>query len=228
MDANKNLSLCEKGTALSGAVLRIMQVPGSADDKYRFDISAEVPGLNLLGTSAEIQFVLTPQEREDIRWYLEDYLEFDEQPAPMIAHRVEQQLAEWGEQLFFALFQASPQTSDLWACLRPHLADTRVEITTDIVAATTIPWEMIRDSQKGPLAIHAQSFVHTQGETHKAFAPMYPEPDKVRILLVICRPGGGEDVPFRSVANRLIKGLDENARGMFDLDVLRPLSLFTV
>ena len=44
----------------------------------------------------------------------------------------------------------------------------------------------------------------------------------IRILLVICRPGGNEDVPFRSVAARLIKGLSESAREAFQLDVLRP------
>ena len=44
----------------------------------------------------------------------------------------------------------------------------------------------------------------------------------IRILLVICRPRGGYDVPFRSVASRLVKGLSEEARAAFDLDVLRP------
>jgi CHAT domain-containing protein len=44
----------------------------------------------------------------------------------------------------------------------------------------------------------------------------------VRILLVICRPKGGEDVPFRSVAGRLATRLNDAAREAFDLDVLRP------
>jgi hypothetical protein len=39
---------------------------------------------------------------------------------------------------------------------------------------------------------------------------------------VICRPAGGADVPFRSVASRLIKGLSDEARAVFQLDVLRP------
>ncbi len=44
----------------------------------------------------------------------------------------------------------------------------------------------------------------------------------IRILLVICRPGGRDDVPFRSVASRIIKGLTDEAREHFQLDVLRP------
>ena len=36
----------------------------------------------------------------------------------------------------------------------------------------------------------------------------------------LSRPGGSEDVPFRSVTSRLIKGLGESAREAFQLDVL--------
>ncbi len=39
---------------------------------------------------------------------------------------------------------------------------------------------------------------------------------------MICRPQGGDDVPFRSVASRLVKGLSAEARAVFQLDVLRP------
>ena len=48
------------------------------------------------------------------------------------------------------------------------------------------------------------------------------EAGPVRVLLVICRPRAGDDVPFRSVAGRLIKGLGAEARKLFDLRVLRP------
>lgn len=41
----------------------------------------------------------------------------------------------------------------------------------------------------------------------------------MRVLLVICRPRGGEDVPFRSVASRIVDQLGGTA---FDIDVLRP------
>jgi hypothetical protein len=40
--------------------------------------------------------------------------------------------------------------------------------------------------------------------------------------LVICRPGGADDVPFRSVARHLLKGLNEEAREPFALELLRP------
>jgi tetratricopeptide (TPR) repeat protein len=50
-----------------------------------------------------------------------------------------------------------------------------------------------------------------------------PQPGSpIRILLVICRPSAAGDVPFRSVASRLVKSLTEEARAVYQLDVLRP------
>ena len=106
--------------------------------------------------------------------------------------------------------------------MREKLDDTRVEIVTDIKGATALPWELLCDPKTDAvLALRAKSFVRAytnpSQKTHK------PQPaDKVRILLVICRPGGGHDVPFRSVSGHLIKGLTDEARERFELDVLRP------
>jgi len=110
----------------------------------------------------------------------------------------------------------------LWTMIQPHLNATRVEITTDISEATAIPWELIRNPHTGTfLALSVTSFVRTQRESRIRIAPG-GEAEKVRILLVICRPHGGEDVPFRSVASRLVTRLSDEARDAFDLDVLRP------
>ena len=78
----------------------------------------------------------------------------------------------------------------------------------------------IRD-RDAAVALGAAAFVrtHLQAAGH----PDLPEPagDRLRVLLVICRPGGGDDVPFRSVASRLVRGGAEQMEGL-DLDVLRP------
>ncbi|MBM3150188.1 MAG: CHAT domain-containing protein, partial [Chloroflexi bacterium] len=108
-----------------------------------------------------------------------------------------------------------------------------VEIVTGVREAAAIPWELIRDPKTDtPLALRARTFVRAQPQP--AQRPQLPPLPRlsgerpgervgpIRILLVICRPGGGEDVPFRSVASRLIKGLTEEVRQAFQLDVLRP------
>jgi tetratricopeptide (TPR) repeat protein len=167
-------------------------------------------------------FTLTPQEQEQLRWYLEDYLEHPTDPAPKIAANVEKKMQEVGEHLFNSLFGTNADARFLWADLRARLSDIRVEIVSG-VDATTIPWELMRDPLTGTLlALRAGDFVRSL--PNPALHPLIPRTQSgpIRILLVICRPGGRNDVPFRSVASRIVKGLSEEARAHFQLDVLRP------
>ncbi len=90
-------------------VLRINQHPTGTPNRYRVDVSAEVPNFQPPSFSRDIEFVLSPQEGERIRWYLEDFLQFDEEPAPTIARRVEALMVERGEALFRSIFEGSYQ-----------------------------------------------------------------------------------------------------------------------
>lgn len=202
-------------------ILRFTQTT-EGQDKYHIEIAFEGDGLPRQIATARFDFKLTSQDQEDLRWYLEDFLQYPQDPAPKIAKRIEKRITEIGVQLFKALFQSSDDARDMWATLRDHLNDIRVEIVTDVQGATSIPWELVRDPKTDtPLALRARSFVRTHPQA--AQRPQIPKNDgHIRILLVICRPGGEEDVPFRSVASRLIKGLGEDARAAFQLDVLRP------
>ena len=202
-------------------VLQITQQPGTAPNHYRISVrAAEIPGLAALSFDADMEFELKPAEAEGIRWYLEDYLQFDEEPAPQIAKRVEASMAQSGEELFRKIFKASNDATRLWDNLEPYLPSTRIEIDTGIAAATAIPWELIR-SPDSYLALSAAAFVRSQRAGKTVLLPE-TEAAKVRILLIISRPGGGADVPFRSVANRLVAQLNKEAHGAFELHVLRP------
>ena len=192
--------------------------------RHRVEVALEGDGLARQAPTAHFEFEMTPQEHEDLRWYLEDYLQFPHEPAPTIAARIEQHVAEIGTTLFKALFHSSNDARDLWATLRTRLNDTRVEIiTTSVQEATSIPWELVRDPMTdAPLALRARTFVRAHPQAAQRPAVPQSEAGPIRILLVICRPQADEDVPFRSVASRLIKGLGQDARAMFQLDVLRP------
>ncbi|MEA2883132.1 MAG: hypothetical protein QOH32_2388 [Bradyrhizobium sp.] len=203
-------------------VLQINQQPGGAPNRYRISISAtEIPDRAALSFATDIEFQVTPEDGERIRWYLEDYLQFDEEPAPQVAKRVEAFMAQTGEELFRKIFE-SREATRLWDSLEPHLSTTRVEIATGIMEAAAIPWELIRNpDSKTFLALSAASFVRSQHGAQTVLPPA-GEAGRVRILLVICRPKGGEDVPFRSVAGKLVTRLSDDARDAFDIDVLRP------
>jgi tetratricopeptide (TPR) repeat protein len=173
---------------------------------------------------AEARFGLTlsAQDREDVRWYLEDYLQYPVAPGPQVAARVEGRLAELGTGLFRQVFEANRDTIGVWDAIAGSLADTRVEVDAGIEGGSAVPWELLRDPvTDGVLALRAGAFVRTHPGA--AITPDVPEPGTggLRVLLVICRPGGRKDVPFRSVASHLVR-LSRGAREAFRLDVLRP------
>jgi tetratricopeptide (TPR) repeat protein len=201
--------------------LRLTQV-AEGSDQHRVELALEGDGLRQTAIS-RFKFALSEQDREDVRWYLEDFLQYPLDPAPKIAARIEERMAEIGRELFQGVFQSNDDARDLWAALRPKLSDARVEIVTGVAEAATLPWELLRDRKTDvTLALRAESFVRAHPQA--AERPRVPQasPGPIRILLVICRPRGGDDVPFRSVANRLLKGLSGAHQDTLRLDVLRP------
>jgi hypothetical protein len=191
--------------------------------RFRVEAVLEGDGLPRQVATTEFDFVVPPQDREDLRWYLEDYLLHTADPAQEIAARIEKRIKETGVELFEAIFQTNDDVRNMWAALQENLNDTRVEIITGGRDSTALPWELLRDPKTDmPLALSTSAFV--RGSHQNAQEAHLPQggTKPIRILLVICRPGGGDDVPFRSVANRLIKGLSGSAREAFQLDVLRP------
>jgi tetratricopeptide (TPR) repeat protein len=163
------------------------------------------------------------QDQEKIRWYLEDFLEYPQDPAPIIAANIEQRMTEIGVELFEKVFHANDDTRQVWEKVRHHINNTRVEIVTGVSDAAAIPWELIRDPHSDmPLALGASAFVRTTPQAVQPTQIPRTVDSKIRILLVICRPGGSNDVPFRSVAIKLIKALTNSASEVFQLDVLRP------
>jgi hypothetical protein len=159
---------------------------------------------------------------ERVRWYLEDYAEFPADPAPALAREAEARLGELGTALFQRVFEANRDTMRVWDAAVGSLPEARVEVDADPGAGPGLAWELLRDpGRDAALALGAGAFVRTH--LRAAGNPRLPEPagDRLRVLLVIARPGGSDDVPFRSVASRLVRGGADQMQGL-DLDVLRP------
>ncbi|MGH8885424.1 MAG: hypothetical protein ACRDYX_09680 [Egibacteraceae bacterium] len=76
--------------------------------------------------TARFGWELEPQDREDLRWYLEGYLLYPIEPAPAVAARVERRLGALGRELLTKVFEADRDTIRLWDEIRPHLPDTRI------------------------------------------------------------------------------------------------------
>lgn len=202
--------------------LRLTQ---STEGENQYRVEAALSGDRLPGGVAEARFSfsLAKQDQEDMRWYLEDFLQYPLDPAPIIAARIESRMKAIGKKLFNGVFQSNDNVRDLWSKLRKRLDQTRVEIVSEAQEATVVPWELMRDPETDvPIALQASAFVRAPHRGRQRHPKPIEADNHIRILLAICRPGGSDDVPFRSVASRLIKGLSEDAREVFQLEVLRP------
>ncbi len=200
--------------------LRLTQHPAEGG-QHRVEIALEGDGARRTAESI-FTFSIPSQDEEDLRWYLEDFLQYPQDPAPKIASRIEQRIAGIGRGLFQAGFGHRDALA-LWSRVSGRLPATRVEIVTGVAEANALPWELLRDPvTEAPLALSAKAFVRAQPSAPRAARVPASEQTRVRILLVICRPRGGVDVPFRSVASRLVKGLSQATWETYQLDVLRP------
>ena len=161
------------------------------------------------------------QDAEKVRWYLEDFAEFPADPAPRQATGAESVLAETGAGLFTRVFSGR-DAAGIWDRAQARLGQVRVEVDTDPAEVPGLPWELVRDPGTGTaLALGAGVFVRTHLQAAARAGVPEAGGDRLRVLLVICRPGRGDDVPFRSVASRLARGGAARMEGL-DLDVLRP------
>ena len=188
------------------------------DGGWVVDLALEGAGARRT-TAALVGFGLSERDREDVRWYLEDYLQYPVDPAPQIAQDIERRLAALGEDLFRQVFEGSRDAIRIWETVAGDLAGARVEVATG--AEGGIPWELLRDpAAGGVVSVRAGAFVRTLAEA-AVEVPVPEAAERLRVLLVICRPGGAADVPFRSVASHLVR-LSRQAREVLAVDVLRP------
>jgi tetratricopeptide (TPR) repeat protein len=212
------------GVGVAEPKLRIVDIPASSAGQRRMRVTWQEEGA--LPREAEAGFAEPSGggDRERVRWYLEDYAEFPADPAPAVAAEAEAQLAQTGTDLFARVF-SRPDAAGIWERARDRLSGVRVEVDTDPGAGPGLAWELLRDPAcDAPVALGAGAFVRTHHQAAGHPDPPEPAGDRLRVLLVIARPGGRADVPFRSVASRLVRGGAEQMAGL-DLDVLRPATL---
>ena len=115
-------------------LLRLTQHVEKKVDQYRVEIAFENDGLRQT-TNVNFKYEFTDEDRADLRWYLEDFLQYPMDPAPKIALRIEVRMSELGTDLFKKVFQSAEDAHDLWVKVRDNLDNTRVEVFTDVKTA---------------------------------------------------------------------------------------------
>jgi hypothetical protein len=160
-------------------------------------------------------------EREDLRWYLEDYL-----IAPFAVYEergqaVRAKLAQWGQALFGGLFGVGKPGRDAYQKSREAACE--LVLLSRSPSFLSLPWELLRDPQRPtPLALELIAIDRTLVAAGAA-APV-PPGTGLRVLMVIARPDGLRDIGYQMIARPLVDRLAA-VRGKVELEVLRPPTL---
>ncbi len=165
---------------------------------------------------APLTWPLDADALEDLRWYLEDYLLApfgvweDRGPA------VRDKLSGWGDLVFGSVFGGGAARD---AYQRARDRGLEVLFRSAEPGLLGLSWELMRDGA-GPVALGKGGISRSLPVADRAGTLEVPG-GRLRVLMVISRPGGTEDVGYQMVARPLLHRL-EAVRGEVDLTVLRP------
>lgn len=164
---------------------------------------------------------LSVEDRQKLRWYLEDYLQFPYGAEEYRARQVERRMEEWGESLFKQIFDSESDTRLFYhEAVREGYERCELCISSEVPDFLNIPWELIRDPVAGYLAPFLGG-LYRRPTSQRIGAPMELSSEgPFRILLVVSRPYGERDVPLGTIARPMLEAL--RPWPGIQLEVLRP------
>lgn len=159
------------------------------------------------GKAVGVEVVLTPflteEDYEDLRWYLEDYMDLPDGGAVTRAERIEENLRRWGHKLHDALFTAT-ENRDLLRELLAGPEPRELTIATADPVILRLPWELMADDA-GILAQRVS--VRRQLEQPEKTTPRAVKLP-LRILYIVSRPADAGFIDPRLTTKALFDALD--------------------
>src|ERR1700733_2842915 len=175
------------------------------------------------GEPAALALPLSAAELEDLRWYLEDYLRVPFGVYRDRGSQIADQLPGWGARLFEAVFGTSVARR-AYSAMRAQGRPFELVIRSRAALALGQPWELMRDpASQIPMALDHVALTRSL-PTDKPIETLTVAGSRLRVLMVISRPGGRGDVKYQMIARPLLPLL-EKARGRVGLVGLRPPTL---
>ncbi len=165
---------------------------------------------------------LAEDDYEDLRWYLEDYMDLPDGGAVVRAQRIELELERWGREFYDALFSAA----DYRALLSQLLAGPeprRLTIVTKDPKLLRLPWELVADDA-GSLAQRVS--VRRQLEVPETPELTKPRPAQLplQILYIVSRPANAGFIDPRFTAKALLDALEPLGADV-QVEMCRPPTL---
>jgi tetratricopeptide (TPR) repeat protein len=172
--------------------------------------------------AAGLESPIGAAELEDLRWYLEDYLQTPFGVYSDRGSRIAGRLAGWGRSLFDSAL-GTGQAGMSYADLRARgLAE--IVVRSGAPERLGLPWELMRaPDSSAPLVLDGIGITRCLA-ARAADDPVDAAGERLRVLMVISRPAGVRDVGYQMIARPLLRSMMP-ARGEVDLEVLRPPTL---
>lgn len=160
-------------------------------------------------------------ELEDLRWYLEDYLQTPFGVYSDRGSRIAGQLAGWGRALFDSVLGAEGggDQGDLHG-----RGAAEIVLRSEVPERLGLPWELMRaPGASAPLVLDGIGITRcvAANSTSDSFDAAG---ERLRVLMVISRPAGVNDVGYQMIARPLLRSM-ASAHSAVDLEVLRPPTL---
>lgn len=212
--------------ALDLSIVLVQPPPDSPTDVIA-SITLHCDALGLSHFGDLLRDPLTPHERDDLRWYLEEYWKWPYEGFALRGKQVEDLLVEVGKRLYEAIFGHSSAKGVVQAWQQQPDVQRQISITSNIPGVLSLPWELLHDAD-GFLALHKPVPVSIVRRLPQSGPPAEVVAFELplRILLVTARPEDAGFVDPRSIAHGLLDTLEEHiAAGTIELEFLRPATM---
>ena len=129
-------------------VITLSPPPADAPPDAIARIGLSCPALGASHEGDALRDPLTPDERAELRWYLETYWRWPFDEFAERGARAEALLADAGRRLYAAVFSSIPADRILqaWRLLRPQTPH-QISIISHVPAVLARPWELMHDAQ---------------------------------------------------------------------------------
>jgi tetratricopeptide (TPR) repeat protein len=154
---------------------------GKSADGYSVRL---IPSFGSASEPIPFEPFLDEEDFDDLRWYLEEFLDLPDYGSRVRAQRVEESLRSWGRRLFDALFNDGDQR-ELLRHMQQERAPRVLTVATSDPEILRLPWELMADV-RGPLV---QQDVAIRRQLERAQIPIGVATSiPLRILYVVSRP----------------------------------------
>ena len=200
--------------------------PGEAQSEAMATIALNCAVLGLNHSGDLLDDPLTPQERADLLWYLEEYWKWPYEGFARRARGVEDLLPKLGKRLYESVF-GSRQADRIVQKWLSTEGEHQISVISDLPQVLSLPWELLH-SEEGFLVLRTQEPVSILRRLSKSelTASSMPFEPPLRVLLVTARPEGTGFIDPRGIARELLDEVQGQIEaGAIELEFLRPPTL---